>query len=118
MANEVCSPVHDFNPSELLSAVEDASTIGEAAASLGLLDVLDEEQRRPMADFLATIPSAIDAAIVAAARDALGRGIRVMFSWQPAYDFELRLWDVATRERGMLNVHILSPHPVEAEPAT
>jgi hypothetical protein len=115
-ANEVFAPATDFAPSALLEGFENTSTVQEAASTLGLLDVLDEEQRQSMADFLATIPPAINAAIMAATRDALARGVRVMFSWQPGYDFELRVWEVAEGARGMVNLHVTSPHPIETEP--
>jgi hypothetical protein len=120
LANEVFAPTSSFAPSELLASFQDAATVGEAADLLHLLDVLDSEQQEPMATFLATIPPAIDAAIMAAARNALSRGLRVTFTWQPGYDFELRAWDVskfANNEwRGMVNLHVTSPHPPEAEP--
>jgi hypothetical protein len=120
LANEVFAATSAFAPSELLQSFQDANTVGEAADMLHMFDVLDFEQREPMASFLATIPPAIDAAIMAAARNALSRELRVTFTWQPGYDFDVRIWDVtkfANDEwRGMVNVHVTSPHPPEAEP--
>ena len=71
-----------------------------------------------MRNFLASIPPAVDAAIVAAVRSALERGLRAAISWQPGYDFELRIWDVSHDGHGLVNVHLVSPHPVEAVPAS
>jgi hypothetical protein len=114
--NEVFAATQNFHPGELLDTFQSAETVGQAAEMLGLLAVLDPEQQGPMTEFLASIPPAIDAAIVAVARNALQRGLRVTYTWQPGYDFELRVWDVAFEHRGMVNVHVSSPHPQEAEP--
>jgi hypothetical protein len=120
LANEVFAATSEFAPSELLQSFQNANTVGEAADMLHMLDVLDAEQQEPMASFLATIPPAIDAAIMATARNALSRGLRVTFTWQPGYDFDVRIWDVTKFAndvwRGMVNVHVTSPHPPEAEP--
>jgi hypothetical protein len=112
----------EFQPGALLDQVPEGATIGEAAEILGLIAVLDEEQREPMQQFLASIPPAIDVAIVAAIRSALQRGLRAAVSWQPGYEFEVRIWDVSKADgedrpwRGLVNVHLVSPHPKEAEP--
>ena len=124
LAQEVFGGLHNFEPDSLLASLDGAETIGAAADVLGLIEVLPTEQRQPMTDFLASIPPAIDAAIVAAMRNALGRGLPVAISWQPGYDFELRVWDVSGPDGdgqpwvGMVNVHLVSPHPVEATPAS
>jgi hypothetical protein len=120
-ANEVFAPTNNFAPNAVLDMFEGANTVGEAAAMANLVSVLPAEQQQPMADFLETIPPAIDAAIMAATRDALGRGLRVTFTWQPGAHFELRVWDVTKLQNGewhgMVNVHITSPEPPEVEPA-
>jgi len=57
-------------------------------------------------------------------KSALSRGLPVGVSWQPGYDFELRVWDVSGPAGegepwvGMVNVHLISPHPDEAPPAS
>ena len=124
MVQEVFGKLGGFNPDELMGLVGDVGTIAEAADILGLMDVLDAEQRDPMAAFLASIPPAIDTAVIAAIHSALGRGLRVAFSWQPGYDFEVRVWDVSAYDgegkpwRGLVNVHLVSPHPEEAVPVS
>jgi hypothetical protein len=118
LVNEVFAKLSGFEPEALLEVLGDVGTISESAGILGLMDVLDQEQREPMREFLASFPPAIDAAIVAAVRSALERGLRTAISWQPGYDFEVRIWDVSHDGRGLVNVHLVSPHPVEATPAS
>ena len=124
LASEVFASLGGFDPEYLLSQVGDAASIADAAEILGLMDVLDEEQREPMREFLASIPPAIDAAVVASIKSALERGLRAAISWQPGYEFEVRVWDVSASVgegvpwRGLVNVHLISPHPVEATPAS
>ncbi len=84
---------------------------------LGLIEVLPDHQQGPMREFFAGIPDAVDAGMMAAVRSALARGLRVGISWQPGYDYELRVWDVSDGAEGMVNVHLISPHPVETLPA-
>jgi hypothetical protein len=123
LVNEVFAGLHNFAPDTLIESLADAATIGDAAEILHLIDVLPAEQQDPMRAFLASIPPAIDVAMVAAVRSALDRGLRVAISWQPGYDFELRIWDVSGPDGdgkpwvGLVNVHLVSPHPVEATPA-
>lgn len=114
-ANEQLSPSGALDREGLLDRLGDVSTVLEAAVVLDLAGSVPEEQRDPLAQFLAELPPAIDAAIVAAARNALERGVRVTFTWQPGYAHELRVWDVAEGDKGMVNVHLISPHPIEAE---
>lgn len=124
LVQQVFGGLHDFAPDDLISQLSDVQRIGEAAEILNLMDVLPEEQQEPMRDFLASIPPAIDVALVAAVRSALERGLRANFSWQPGYDFELRVWDVSAPNGdgnpwvGLVNVHLVSPHPVEAIPVS
>jgi hypothetical protein len=122
LVQQVFGGLNDFAPGDLLERLSDVERIGEAAEILQLMDVLPDEQKAPMRDFLASIPPAIDVALVAAVRSALERGLRAAFSWQPGYDFELRVWDISGPNgddkpwAGLVNVHLVSPHPVEATP--
>jgi hypothetical protein len=123
LAQETFGTLNSFNPNSLLDQLKDAKTILDSAETLGLIAVLNPEQQQPMREFLASIPPGVDAGAMAAIRSALGRGLHVAVSWQPAYDFELRVWDVSLEQgqnqpwRGLVNVHISSPHPVEASPS-
>ncbi len=114
LANETFAPLHDFDPGAILDATAEAETVLGAAEALGLLDVLSEPNAVHMAEFLAAIPASLDAAALAALRSALARGVRVQVTWQPAYEFELRLWEASEGSAGLVNVHILSPHPQES----
>ena len=124
LAQQVFGGLSSFEPDNLLASLDGVETMRAAADALHLIDVLPEEQREPMAEFLASIPPSIDAAVVAAIRSSLARGLPVGISWQPGYDFELRVWDVSGPRGegepwvGMVNVHLVSPHPDEAPPAS
>ncbi len=78
-----------------------------------MFDVLEPEQADALKRFLGEVPESLDAAIVGAVRNALGRGLRSQLTWQPGYEFELRLWEVSEGSAGLLNVHVLTPHPDE-----
>jgi hypothetical protein len=114
-ANEVFAPTQNFNPGDLLEALSGANNVAQAAQLLGLETVVAPPWQQPLIDFLETIPPSIDAAAMAATRNALERGSRVTVTWQPAYAFELRVWDVTRFENGewlgMVNVHISSRDP-------
>lgn len=114
-ANEQLSPSGELDEG-LLERLRDVSTVVDAAVVLDLASAVPEEQREPLAQFLAELPPAIDAAIMAATRNALERGVRVTLTWQPGYAHEVRVWDVTDGDKGMVNVHLVSPHPDEAEP--
>ena len=118
LVHDVFAKLTGFDPELLLETLGDVATIADSAELLGLMDVLPEEQRDPMRNFLASIPPAVDAAIVAAVRSALARGLRAAISWQPGYAFEVRIWDVSFESHGLVNIHLVSPHPVEAEPSS
>ena len=113
LANETFSPLNDFDPEGILAAVAESATVREAAEDLGLLSVLSEHQAEQMIEFLDAIPPALDAAVLAAARNAFARGVRVQLTWEPAYDFQLHLWEASEGSAGLVNINVLSPHPVE-----
>lgn len=123
MAQELFGAVEDFDPAALLQALGDAETVGDTADILGLIDALEGDDLKDlMRGFLSSIPPAIDAAMMAAVRNALGRGLRTGISWQPGYAFELRVWDVTKQEDdeswvGMVNVHLVSRDPEEPQAA-
>jgi hypothetical protein len=111
-ANEQLSPSGDF-PEGLVETLMGVSTVAEAAGVLGLADVIPPERHEELANFLAELPPAIDAAIVAAVKNSLSRGVRATVTWQPGYAHEVRVWDVAHDDDGMVNVHLISPNPFE-----
>ena len=113
LANETFSPLNDFDPDGILETIAESATVREAAEDLGLLSVLSEQQAERMVEFLDAIPPALDAAVLAAARSAFARGVRVQLTWEPAYDFQVHLWEAAEGSAGLVNINVLSPHPVE-----
>ena len=112
-ANEVLAQVEGFEAEPLLAAIEGASTVNAAADALGLFAVLDDDDATTLREFFDTIPASLDAAILAGVRSALQRGVRTQVSWQPGYDFELRMWERSDGADGVVNLHILSPEPPE-----
>lgn len=117
MANDVFGPLEDFEPGQVLETISGAQTVREAAESLGLLAVLTEANAENLGEFLDTIPASLDAAVLAAVRSALQRGVRVQLTWQPAYEFEVRMWEVTETTPdgtlGLVNINVLSQHPPE-----
>jgi hypothetical protein len=112
-ANEVFSRLDGFEGRALLPEFADASTVLEGAEQLGLFEVLGDDDAVVLRDFLATMPASMDAAILAGLRSALERGVRAQFTWQPGYDFELRIWERSEGSEGVVNFHVLSPEPPE-----
>jgi hypothetical protein len=112
-ANEVFSALDGWEPDGLIEAMGEAETVIEIGEALGIFDVLEPEQAEALKRFLGEVPTALDAAIVGAVRNALSRGLRSQLTWQPGYEFELRLWEVSEGSAGLLNVHVLTPHPDE-----
>lgn len=115
-ANEVFARLEGFEPDVSLAAIEGAPTPLDGDERLELFSVLDDANARVLRDFFTEVPSKLDAAILAGLRDALTRGVRVQFSWQPGYDFELRAWERTDGSAGVVNFHILSPEPPETPP--
>jgi hypothetical protein len=117
-ANEALHQLDGFAPGSILEAMDGAERVQDGMRALGFFDVLRDDHRDALQVFLESLPAALDAAIVAAVRSALRRGLRTQISWQPGYDFELRVWEVSQEVddgwAGLLNVHILSPHPDES----
>lgn len=112
-ANEVLAKVDDFDAPPLLDTIGGATSVLQAADALGIFAVLDDGYATTLRDFFTTLPPALDAAILAGVRSALERGVRTQISWQPGYDFELRMWERSDGPKGLLNLHIISPEPDE-----
>lgn len=112
-ANELLAAWAGFEPAQLLEVIGDAQTVRDGVKRLGLLEVLEPDEADATRTFLAAIPAGLDAAIVAGVRSALERGLRVAITWQAAYEFELRVWEVSAGSNGMLNLALGSPYPEE-----
>jgi hypothetical protein len=111
-ANEQLSPSGDLDQG-LVADLRNVSSVAEAAVVLGLAEVIAPQHQEELGEFLANLPPAIDAAIVAAIKNSLDRGVRTTVTWQPGYEHEVRVWDVADGQDGMVNVHLISPNPFE-----
>lgn len=113
-ANQVFAGLEAWDPAELMDTIGEASTVLEVGEKLGVFAALEtDDDVAALRDFLGTLPGTLDAAIVAGMRDALGRGVRAQLTWQPGYDFELRMWEVSAGGTGLANVLLTTPHPPE-----
>lgn len=114
-ANEVFAPTAGFEPGALMDVLGGADTVADAAEALGYDDVLPAGRQQVLRDFLASVPPAVSAAGMAAARSALQRGLRVTVTWKPAYAFSVEVWEAAELDGdswvGMVNVQISSRDP-------
>lgn len=113
-ANEFLSRLDGFEPDALLAAVGDADSVLAGVERLGLLEVLEPGDADSLRALLEALPPSLDAALLAAVLDALGRGVRVQLTWQPAVEFELRVWERSEASAGLVNLFLLSPEPAEA----
>lgn len=119
-ANEAFAPTRGFDPGALLEVIARAETVADAAEALGYDDVVAPEHHEVLRDFLASVPPAVSAAGMAAARSALERGLRVTITWKPAYAFSVEVWEAAEQGGdgwvGMVNVQISSRDPEWEQP--
>jgi hypothetical protein len=119
---KLSAPGAKFKPDELLGKIAPSANLLEAAVALEL----DKEAGSNAADvatLLDNLPDGLDAAILAATRDALGRKLRVQLVWQAAAGYEVRMWEASAAElgedgarEGVLTVHLLTPDPFESGP--
>ncbi len=122
-ANQIFGPSDAFDPEALLRALDGVDAVREGIERFALLDAIEDEGNQQVArEFLELLPRSLDAAILAALRSALERGLPTQFTWKPGYAFELCLWESTTYEKdegrwvGLVNIMIISPDPPE-EPA-
>jgi hypothetical protein len=108
----------DYDPGDFVERLGDGTTLLDLAAALDLADEaeeagIDPDQLADLIEFIQTMPPSIDVAIVAALRSAFERGFRAQITWQPGYDWELRVWEVsdAGTGHGVLDVFVTSPNP-------
>ena len=119
-ANQIFGPLGDFDPEALLRALEGVESVGEGIERFELLGAIEkEEQQRVAEQFIRLLPPSLDAAILAALRSALERGLPTQFTWKPGYAFEVSLWESSKYEEeegrwvGLVNILIVSPDPPE-----
>jgi hypothetical protein len=127
-ANQIfCAPGDAFDPQGLLRALEGVESVSEGIERFELLGAIESEaQQRVAEEFIRLLPLSLDAAILAALRSALERGLRTQFTWKPAYAFEVDLWESSEQRSdgtwvGLVNIMIFSPDPPEdaaKEPGT
>ncbi|MGZ4692897.1 MAG: hypothetical protein ACXWCM_15225 [Acidimicrobiales bacterium] len=123
-ANQIFGPPGEWDPQALLGALEGIDSVREGIERFELLGAIEkEDQQRVAAEFLQLLPRSLDAAILAALRSALERGLRTQFTWKPGYAFELCLWESSKFEEdegrwvGLVNIMIISPDPPEDQVA-
>ncbi len=119
-ANQIFSAPGDaFDPQGLLRALDGVESVGEGVQRFELLGAIESEaQQRVAEEFIRLLPPSLDAAILAALRSALERGLRTQFTWKPGYAFEVGLWESSKQESdgrwvGLVNILIVSPDPPE-----
>ncbi len=114
-ATQLFAPIERFDPQGLLEAIEGVDNLLDGAERMGLFEVLDGPYGDALRKHFQKLPPSVDASILAGLRSALERGLRTQFIWKPAYDFELRMWEVSDggHAPGTLTFQILSPHPEE-----
>lgn len=119
-ANSAMSaPGDDFDPAGLLAPIEDSPDLSHATKDSGLLTLLSDSEKDAYLFVIEHMPAGLDAAMLAATRSALGRGLRVQLVWQEAASYEVRMWEssapsgVEGRLDGILTLHLLSPEPPE-----
>jgi hypothetical protein len=112
-ANELFSSIDGFEPDDLLALIAGQETVLDAADAAGLFAVLPDDQAAGLRDYLSYLPAGLDAALLAGLRSALERGLRTQMTWAPGYEFEVRAWEVSDGSDGLLNLHVVGPHPVE-----
>ena len=119
-ANQIFGPPGEFDPGGLLRALEGVDSVREGIERFELLGAIEkEEQQRVAEEFIRLLPPSLDAAILAALRSALERGLRTQFTWKPGYAFEVTMWESSKFEHeesrwvGLVNILIVSPDPPE-----
>lgn len=103
--------------------VDTARTLlSEGRSLVEILDGLDLLTSPGHAAFVAQTPDSIQAAIVAAVAQNLGRESpkQMTFAWTAAYDWELRLTESSSTDvsAGGITIHVRSRYPGDAHPGT
>ena len=103
--------------------LDESRTLLEANASLiDVLNALDVIPNPGQAEFIASTPTSIQAAILAAVRDNLKRDQpkQMMFNWVAGYDWELRLTESQSSimSEGGITIQVRSRYPGDPHPGT
>jgi hypothetical protein len=112
---------------KLVVAVQDDETIAqvremlEGGASLPeIIDALDLVEHDGQREFIESTPASMQAAILAVVRENLGRDEpkQMMFTWAPAYDWEMNLWEstASNVSAGGITVQMRSRYPGDPHP--
>jgi hypothetical protein len=95
---------------QVLAAVTDATTLGDAAERAGLLDEaggFDGAEARAALDAL---PGSVSAALLAVLRDAVERDAPLVLQWKPGGAVELQVWEAMDGDVGQIGVLLISPY--------
>jgi hypothetical protein len=116
LLNRKFSKLGNYDGPALNGQIGAATTLLEVADALNLVEEakLNQDQLAELLTFVDSMPNTLDAAIVAALKQGLADGYWVQITWQPAVDWELRMWalhDDGATPPGVLNLFILSPNP-------
>ena len=122
-------PVFETMFKDLNAALVDDAFVDQArglvGAGRGLVEILEglDMVKHPGASaFIAQTPASIQAAIVAAIEQNLGRDApkQMMFTWTPAYDWELRVTETRSTDvsAGGITIHVRSRYPGDPHPGT
>jgi hypothetical protein len=92
-----------------LESVAPGTSLKVAAERLGILG------SKPEGTYLDSWPAGLQEAVVGAVRSAITRRQRlpVTFSWAPAYDYEVQIWEAhgAKGSRAAMTILLRSPYP-------
>ena len=90
------------------AALENASTVLEAARAAEMLD--HDSVRSDHAEaLLGALPPAVDAALLATLRSAVGRGVGAVLQWKPGPSVELQVWEAVEGDVGHVGILLVTP---------
>lgn len=92
----------------IASALAESTTVVEAARHAGWLDAKGVDADHA-GDALAGLPRSVDAALLAVLRDAVDRGVGVVFQWKPGAAVELQVWEAVEDGVGHVGILLVTP---------
>ena len=88
------------------AAIGGVNSVHDAVESIGILDQLDsDEARAEIQAVLGQIPEAVDQALIAAAKNAFSRSLKIRLRWIEGDVWAIRI----VEERGWLRITIETP---------